>query len=135
MRTALNVFLYIVAIALVFVNLFVFNDRLEQAKQEAYSEGYAAAQQELESDIEHARITGFAEGYEKGRKEGFDGGMNTALSDSLMGEHYRNEYYDDDYRALEDMIQDEVYERTQRIMEENEALRDILDEYDIGYDY
>lgn len=72
MRKALNVLLYIVAIALVFVNLFVFNDRLEQAKQEAYSEGYAAAQQELESDIEHARITGFAEGYEKGREAGIE---------------------------------------------------------------
>ena len=72
MKKALTVLLYLVVIALVFVNLFVFNDRLEQAKQEAYSEGYTAAELDLETEVEKARISGYAKGYEEGREAGIE---------------------------------------------------------------
>lgn len=74
MRTALNVLLYIVAIALIFVNLFVFNDRLEQAKQEAYSEGYEAGYAALDLEQRESGKT-YIDGYVKGLAEGKEEGM------------------------------------------------------------
>lgn len=78
MRKALNVLLYIVAIALVFVNLFVFNDRLEQAKQEAYSEGYEAGYAALDLEQRESGKT-FIDGYVKGLAEGEEKGKDIVL--------------------------------------------------------
>ena len=141
MRKGFEIWFCIIMVSLLFIiDIFADGKKLDEATREAYSEGYeegySDAEYDLEPEIEYARISGYAEGYEKGRKEGFDTGMNTATSDSLKGEYYRSEYgIDEESRYIEDMIQDEVFERTHRIMEENEELRELLEEYDIGYDY
>ena len=70
MRKVLTVLLYIIAISLVFANLFIFNDKLDEARQEAYSEGYAAAEVELESSIETAKAKSYAMGYSNGCADG-----------------------------------------------------------------
>ena len=66
MRKVLTVLLYIIAISLVFANLFIFNDKLDKA----YSAGYAAAEVELESRIETAKTKSYAMGYSNGCADG-----------------------------------------------------------------
>lgn len=137
MRKVLTILAYAILIA---ANIFIVRYKLD----EAYSAGYEAGYEALDLEQRENRKT-YIDGYVKGLAEGKETGMATVKSalenpDSLSSEILFNrldidyEISDDD-RYIEDMIQDEVFERTHRIMEENEELRELLEEYDIGYDY
>lgn len=78
MRKALTVLLYIAVIALAFVNHIIYSDKLEQAKQKAYSEGYEAGYAALDLEQRESGKT-FIDGYVKGLAEGEEKGKDIVL--------------------------------------------------------